>query len=190
MTLDLGKLPPAEYQGVRIHVHRVRVPALGQGGGETTVERDMVVHPGAVVILPILPGPRVVMIRNPRYAVGGELWELPAGTLGHADPAHPTEDPAACAARELIEETGYRAGRMTQLIGFYSAPGFCNEYLTAFLAQDLEFVGQAPDEGEAITAHPVDWTQAIAWARSGELRDAKTLATLLWAQCFLAQDWA
>jgi ADP-ribose pyrophosphatase len=129
------------------------------------------------------------MIRNRRYAVGDELWELPAGTLGCADPTCPTEDPAACAARELIEETGYRAGRLTRLNAFFSAPGFCNELLTAFLAEQLEFVGQSADEGESITAHAIDWHQALAWAQTGEIRDAKTLATLLWAQCFLAPHW-
>ncbi|HSW46678.1 MAG TPA: NUDIX hydrolase, partial [Phycisphaerae bacterium] len=90
-------------------------PSLGQ------VAREMVVHPGAVTILPLLSAEEVVLIHNTRFTVGRELLELPAGTLD------PPESPIDCAARELEEETGYVAGRLEPLCEFYTTPGFTDE---------------------------------------------------------------
>src|SRR5207249_563268 len=92
--------------------------------------RDVVLHPGAVVILPLLDGGRVVLLRNHRHAVGRELWEVPAGTL------EPPEPPEACAARELTEETGYRARKWTKLSEFYPSPGVLSEKMYLFAAED------------------------------------------------------
>lgn len=145
---------------------RVRLPT-----GRTT-ERMVVRHPGAVVILPLLPDGRIILVRQYRYAIGSDLWELPAGTL------EPGEDPATTARRELQEEAGYRPGRLTELGAFYSAPGFCSERLWAYLAADLTPARLAGDDDEEIECVALTLAEVMAWAAAGKLQDAKTLATL------------
>lgn len=139
-------------------------------------QRDFVAHPGAVVILPLLDDQRVVMIRNERFAVGQELWELPAGTL------EPQELPEKTAYRELIEETGYQAGRIEPLMNFFTSPGFCNELMYAFLAADLKQVGQALEENEKIQVEILGWKEILAMIKKGTICDGKTIATLLFYQ--------
>jgi len=140
--------------------------------------RELIVHPGAVVILPVLADGRFVMIRNERFATGGQLLELPAGTL------EPGEDPDNCAGRELEEETGYRAGRIQKLTMFYTSPGICDERMYVYAAYDLVPTAQNLDAGEEITVELVDAQQAYDWARDGAIEDGKTLATLLYFHCF------
>jgi ADP-ribose pyrophosphatase len=140
--------------------------------GREPVRRDVVVHPGAVVILPILDHRRIVLIRNYRYAVEEELWELPAGTL------EPDEAPIDTARRELQEETGYRAGTMTPLIEFYTSPGILNEWMHAFLATDLTQVGQDLQGSERIQVEVIDKDEVRRRLVEGELRDGKTIAVL------------
>ncbi|OIP34209.1 MAG: hypothetical protein AUK47_18130 [Deltaproteobacteria bacterium CG2_30_63_29] len=137
------------------------------------LRRGSIVHPGAVVILARREDGKFLLIRNTRRVLGHTLWELPAGTRDGA------EDPAACALRELREETGYAAKTLLPLGGFYSAPGFCTEYLFAFLAEDLEFVGQELDRGEQIEVYMRSEEELDEMLRGGELVDGKTLATLL-----------
>jgi ADP-ribose pyrophosphatase len=156
------------FKGRRIELRLVDVSLAGGG----TAERELVMHPGAVVILPIGPDGRVVLIRNQRYTVGEDLWELPAGTL------EPPESPAACALRELEEEAGYRAGTMTPLGQFYSTPGFCNEKLHAFVATDLVPCGQQLEPDENIRVELVPLATAKQMMQSGQIHDGKTLATL------------
>lgn len=141
-----------------------------QGG---SIRREVVAHPGAVVILPLLDPETIILIRNERYVVQQTLWELPAGTLEVG------EDPAACAARELIEETGYRAQKILPLLDFFSTPGFCNEFLYVYVAQDLEYVGQALDETEKIDVEPLSFSMALKMIQEGTIRDAKTICSLL-----------
>ncbi len=105
-----------------------RVYAQPQG---KTHHYDVVVHPGAVVILPVLADGRIVLIRNHRYTVEEELWELPAGTM------EPDESPVETAKRELEEEAGYSAGRLTLLAEYYTSPGFTTELMRAYLATEL-----------------------------------------------------
>ncbi|MBV8780714.1 MAG: NUDIX hydrolase, partial [Phycisphaerae bacterium] len=100
-------------------------------------DREVVVHPGAVVILPMLPDETVLLIRTRRYAIHETILELPAGTL------EPNENPMNCAGRELLEETGYLATKMTHLSSFYSSPGILSEKLHAYLATGLEQGEQA-----------------------------------------------
>ena len=168
------------HHGQRIDLYRVQVP----GSDGNNHERDFIEHPGAVVVLPLLdatPGSeQVVMIRNQRFAVGGELLELPAGTL---EPA--PETPESCAGRELIEEAGYAAGTLTELTTFYTTPGFCNEKMYAYLATDLTHVGQQLEANEQITAEVMPLTRVMELARSGALQDGKTLATLLFYTSFI-----
>lgn len=144
------------------------------------VERQVVVHGGSVVVLPLLGDGRVVMIRNSRFAVGEALWELCAGTLEEG------EDPARCAARELVEETGYEAARVDPLCGFYSCPGFCTEYLHCFLATGLRHVGQSLDETEKIEVHPLEIGRVLEMIRTGEVVDSKTIAAVLYWLAFRA----
>ena len=140
--------------------------------GEEPISRDVVVHPGAVVILPILDDHRVIMIRNYRHAVERELWELPAGTM------EPNEEPIDTARRELEEETGYRAGRLRPLMEFYTSPGILTERMYAFVATDLTPVGQKLQGGEQIVAEAVDLDDARRRLVDGEFRDGKTIAVL------------
>jgi len=143
--------------------------AVGDG---TSVQRELVVHPGAVVILALTGSNEVVLIRNTRFGVGEELWELPAGTL------EPSESPADCAARELCEETGYKAERIEPLAQFYSTPGFCTEQMHVFLARNLTAVGQALEPGEQIRVELVPLKDARAMMLKGEIVDGKTIAVL------------
>jgi ADP-ribose pyrophosphatase len=136
------------------------------------VTREVVVHPGAVVILPIVDPRHIVMIRNHRYTVEEELWELPAGT------AEPNEAPMETARRELEEEAGYRAGTMTPLTEFFTSPGVLTERMFAFVATDLQPVGQRLEPGERIVAEIVELDRARRWLIDGELRDGKTIAVL------------
>jgi len=154
-----------------LEVDRVRLP----GGGEAL--REVVRHRGAVVVLPLDPDNGVVLVRQHRYPTGEILLELPAGKLD------PGESPRACAIRELEEETGWRAGKTTELGWFYTTPGFSDEVLHAFAATELETsTGHDPDPDEAIEI--VTWTveQALEACRDGGIRDGKTIATLFQAR--------
>lgn len=138
---------------------------------------EFVRHNGAVVILPLLPGDRVVMIRNFRHAIGQELYELPAGTLDK-----PGEHPEEAAHRELEEETGYLAGRMAPLCRFYPSPGFMTEMLTAFVATDLRKAVQRLEPTERIIVEEMPIDTALEMVRSGKIIDGKTIIGLLrWA---------
>ena len=131
---------------------------------------DIVTHPGAVVLIPITSTNEIIFVKQWRRAVGKPLIELPAGTLELGEP------PAVCAGRELQEETGFRAKEIIPLGGFYSAPGFCTEYLHLFLARDLIPDPLPPDEDEAIDLLFLSLEAAEEMIESGEICDAKTLA--------------
>ena len=156
------------YKGKKIQfeVHRLE----NEDGVQT--RREVCVHNGAVVILPLLPDDHVLLIRNRRYAVGQVLIELPAGTLEKG------EDPINCAGRELLEETGYLAKRLQPIGSFFSSPGVLSEKLYAFAAYDLEHSTAALEEGEEIELLPVSYDRALEMALGGEIADAKTIATL------------
>jgi ADP-ribose pyrophosphatase len=136
-------------------------------------KREIVVHPGAVVILPFLPDGRVLLIRQRRYSVGLVLLELPAGTLEKG------EDPINCAGRELQEETGFLAGKILPIASFFSSPGILTEKMYAYAAYDLKQTAQALEEGEDIELAPVAYEQAVNMAAIGEIVDAKTICALL-----------
>src|SRR5271154_1480760 len=110
---------------------------------------ELVVHPGAVVILAFVDSTRILLIRNHRYTVGQGLLELPAGTLEKG------EDPMNCAGRELAEETGFIAGRLKPMFSFFRSPGILTEKMYAYIAYDLESSTQALEEDEEIELHPV-----------------------------------
>jgi ADP-ribose pyrophosphatase len=140
--------------------------------------RETVQHPGAVVILPILDDGSVCLIRNYRIAVGKTLLELPAGTL------EPPEEPIVTAGRELIEETGYRAGKLEKLTAFFMSPGILNERMHLFLATELTPGVMALEAGEEIEPQLLSWNDALALIADGKIEDAKTVAGLLFYDRF------
>ncbi len=163
-----------------VEVRRVRLP----DGREAT--REVVKHGGAVALVPVLDDGRVLLVRQFRSAVGEALLEIPAGTL------EPGEDPETCAARELEEETGHRAGRLERLFSSYLAPGYSSEMLHTFLALDLvrPIPGGAPhtDRDELVRVQAIPLREALGLIHSGALRDAKTICGLLLAGARLEQE--
>ena len=151
---------------------------------ETRHIREVVVHPGAVVVLAITNDDQVVLIRTKRYAVGQYLIELPAGTLEKG------EDPINCAGRELLEETGYLAGRLKPIGNFFTSPGILSEKMYAFVAYDLEQQKQALEEGEEIELQFATVDDAIDMIRRGEIHDGKTIAALLMYDRFMRRGGA
>jgi ADP-ribose pyrophosphatase len=138
------------------------------------VRRDVVIHPGAVAILPLLDANRVCLLRNRRPAVGEVLWEIPAGTL------EPGEAIELAAARELAEETGYRAGALEKCLEFFPSPGVLSERTHLFVARDLTPGAMRPEADEDLEPIVVPWSDALRWALDGTIRDAKTLVAVLW----------
>ena len=146
---------------------------VGTPGGKDKT-REIVRHPGACVVVPLLDDGRVCLIRNFRIAVAETLIELPAGTL------EPPELPAKTAERELIEETGYRAAKIDLLHAFYASPGFLDEKMHLYLATGLTAGQSAREEGEEIENLLVPFEQAVEMVFRGEIQDAKTIVGLLW----------
>lgn len=147
---------------------------LPTAGGKTKT-KEIVRHPGACVIVPLLDDGRVCLIKNYRVAVGETLVELPAGTL------EPPEPPEKTAERELIEETGYRAKKLEKLHEFYASPGFLDEKMHLYLATGLTAGETAREEGEEIENWLVPWDEAVKMVFERQIKDAKTIVGLLWA---------
>jgi ADP-ribose pyrophosphatase len=162
------------YTGKKV---RLEVHHLESDEGKRT-KREVAVHPGAVVIVPMIDDNTVLLIRNKRYAVDQILLELPAGTL------EPKEPPINCAGRELLEETGYLAKKLKPLASFYTSPGILSEKMHAFVAYDLQKKQAALEEGEEIELEPVPLGGAIQMIKNGEICDAKTIAALLMFERF------
>ncbi|MFO0880486.1 MAG: NUDIX hydrolase [Gemmataceae bacterium] len=160
-----------------VHVGRkiqVAIEEVEQPNGQR-IRRDIVLHPGAVAILPLVTPHSVCLLRNHRPAVGQTLWEIPAGTL---EPGEPHDQ---AALRELAEETGYRAGTLRKLHSFYPSPGVLSEATHLFVATDLTPGEMRLEPCEQIEPVVVDLAEALRWAMDGTIRDAKTLlALLLW----------
>lgn len=166
----MSKPPEILLTTSRFRVERVEQPLPGGG----TRAREVVRHPGAVVILPLLPEDRVCLIANYRVSVGQTLLELPAGTLEVG------EEPSRCAARELEEETGFRAERLEFVHAFYLSPGILDEKMHLFLATGLTAGPAQREPGEEIDNRIVAADEALALVARGEICDAKTLVGLLW----------
>lgn len=130
-------------------------------------------HPGAVVILPIAATGSILFLSQYRPAIGTTILELPAGTLEKG------EDPATCAAREVIEETGFAARELLPLGQLLPAPGFCNEVQWCFVARDLTPASAAADEDEVIEVVEVHVAELPALIASGRLYDGKSLGVLM-----------
>lgn len=146
--------------------------------GGITATREVIVHPGSVVVLPLLPDGRIVMIRQYRHAAGQYLWELVAG---HKEPG---ENPVAGARRELEEETGYTAKRITKLLDVYPSPGLLGEKMDIFLAEGLKKGIARPEADEHIIQRIMTLREIEDWIQSGKIRDAKSVAGILfYARC-------
>jgi folate-binding protein YgfZ len=149
------------------------VRVVEQCADGTRRDREVVLHPGSVVILPFVSSDSICLVEVVRTAVGATLLELPAGTLDRV------ESLADAAARELAEETGYRAGRLTAAGAFWMSPGILRERMHLFVAEDLTAGPQALEPGEQIQTRIVSWDEAVAMCRDGRIEDAKTIAAVL-----------
>lgn len=174
----MGVTPMERVRSEEIYRGRVvtlRRDTVRLGTGQE-LHREVIAHPGAVVVL-AEEGGQLLFVRQYRYAANESLLELVAGTL------EPGEEPSVTAGRELQEEAGYKAGRLTKLGEFYSAPGFCSELLHLYLAEELTPSRLPGDEDEEIEVERYSPAEALQLALNGQLRDAKTLAgVLLYAQ--------
>jgi len=144
----------------------------------TLHHRQIVRHPGAVTIIPMVDAGHICLIRNYRVSVDTSLVELPAGTR------EPDEAPDLTAHRELIEETGYEAGTLEPLRQFYLSPGILDERMHLFLATDLRHVGAQPEPGEEIENLVVPFAEALEMVHDGRIQDAKTIVGLLFYHTF------
>jgi ADP-ribose diphosphatase len=162
---------------VNLDVDTVRFPDGSTG------ELEMIRHPGAAAVVPLASDPNdadptLLLIRQYRYATGGEVLEIPAGRLS------PGEDPEACARRELLEEVGVTAGRIQRLTTIWTTPGFTDERIHLFWAAQLETGTAAREPDEFIEVVPTPLSQALVLIRDGEICDGKTVAAILYMAGF------
>ena len=160
------------YDGriISVDVDTVRFPDGSVG------ELEMVRHPGASAVVPVLKGgrdPQVLLIKQYRYAADGFVYEIPAGRLD------PGESPERCAARELQEETGYAAKRLRRLTTIYTTPGFTDERIHLFVAEGLSEGQSERERDEFLELSPVVLSEAVGMIRSGQIVDGKTVIALL-----------
>ncbi len=137
-------------------------------------DREVVRHPGGVVVLGELPDGRIPFVRQLRYPMDRPVLELPAGKIDRG------EAPEVSAAREMEEETGFRPVSLDLVCSFYSSPGFCDELLHLFFSDSLLPSGRKPEADEEIELEFYTLRQAVEMARRGEIPDAKTLVALFW----------
>ncbi|HUG81924.1 MAG TPA: NUDIX hydrolase [Bryobacterales bacterium] len=142
------------------------------------IEKHVLKHPGAVVVLARNASAEVLLIRQYRLPLRKAIWELPAGKVDRHEPRLRT------AKRELAEETGYRARHWRKLLEFHPAPGFCDERMTAYLAQDLTAGKAKPEPYEVIRPRWFAWDEVLEMIRRGRIHDAKTIATVLFVERF------
>lgn len=162
------------YRGRLLHVleDQVRLP------DGKPARREYVRHPGAAMMLPFLDERTVVLVRQFRYPLGRHFLEIPAGKVDAG------EEPLAAARRELVEECGYEAREWRRLATIHPCIGYSDEAIELFLARGLIHVGHAPDEEEFLEVVTMDFAEALAQVRAGEITDQKTVVGLLWADKF------
>ena len=157
------------FQGKLLDVRRDTVVLPN---GKTGI-REWINHPGAICCIPLLPTGQIGLIRQYRYSVREEMIELPAGKLNQG------ENPKKCALRELEEEIGYRANKLTFLINIHPAIGFANEKMWLFLAEDLVKTEPSLDDDEFLELMPTSLEDAIGLIWAGKITDVKTIIGLL-----------
>ena len=165
------------YKGrvLDLRLERIRLP------NGNTCELELIRHPGAAAVVPLDVENRVLLVRQYRHATGGWLLEVPAGKLDQGEP------PEACAAREVEEETGFRAGRLLPMGWIWTTPGFTDEKIWLYLAFDLEPTRQSLQADEALTVERCPLDLAVEMAARGEILDGKSICSLLRAPHFLPQ---
>ena len=163
------------YQGRVFGLRRDEV--LEPSGLRTT--REVITHPGSVVVLPVLPNGRIVMVRQYRHATRRYLWELVAGRK------EPGETPKQGAARELLEETGYRAKRYKVFLDVFPTQGFLEERMYLLLAEGLTAGEAQPEEDEKIEVRAFQLKELKQTIKSGRMHDAKSIAGILYYLTFL-----
>jgi ADP-ribose pyrophosphatase len=166
----------AVYKGPVFGIRRDEV--IEPSGVRAT--REVITHPGSVVVLPVLPDGQILLIQQYRHATRQYLWELVAGRMD------PGETPKVAAARELIEETGFRAKRMRVFLDVFPTPGFLEERMFILLAEGLTAGEAEPEEDEKIVSRAYSRKQLEGMMRGGKLRDAKSIAGILYYFRFLA----
>ena len=157
------------YQG---RIVRLDLDDLEVGGYR--FQRENLIHPGAAAVVPVLGNGDLVLVRQFRYALKRRILEIPAGTLERG------ERPAACARRELIEEAGFRAGRLRRLGVCYPVPGYSTERITIFVATRLQPCPSCPERDEQMSVHRLSQRQVLRCLRDGGIVDAKSLIGLLY----------
>ncbi|MFH1493417.1 MAG: NUDIX hydrolase [Pseudomonadota bacterium] len=163
------------YRGGLLHVKEDRVQ-LPNG---QSARREYILHPGAVVIIPLLANGQVVMERQFRYPLNRDLYELPAGKLDAGETA------LLCGQRELLEETGYSAANWRYVATIHPCIGYSNESMSLFLAQDLTEGVHQRDGDEFLEVFTVSLSEALEWVRIGRITDVKTVIGLFWAEKIL-----
>ena len=141
-------------------------------------KREVIEHPGAACILPMLDDDTVLMVEQWRIGARKALLEIPAGTLDEG------EDPMACAARELEEETGYKAGKLEHLFTMYPSPGILDEKMFIFMARDLTKTQTNFDEDEQINLKPMSFRDLRIQLKANNIKDGKTIAALGYLMVF------
>jgi len=159
---------------INVRVDQVLVP------NGNKADREIVEHLGGVCIIAIADNNKILLVEQFRKPIEGNLLELPAGKL------EKDEDSLECAKRELIEETGYRAGSIEFLFSFYTSPGYSDELIHLYGASNLEEVGVDPDEDEIIINHMIEQKEIIKMINMGKIKDSKTIVGLLY---YLAGDF-
>ena len=142
--------------------------------------REVITHPGSVVVLPILPGKKILLIHQYRHATRQYMWELVAGRIDAG------EAPKRAAARELMEETGYRAKKLKIFLDVFPTPGFLEERMYILIAEGLTAGEARPEEDERITAKAFTHKEVEKMIRTNKIRDAKTIAGVLYYLRFIA----
>jgi ADP-ribose pyrophosphatase len=162
------------YDGRLFKVTKVTL----QNSAGKEVKRDVIEHPGAACIIPMLDEQTVLLIEQWRIGAKRALWEIPAGTLD------PGEDPLACAARELEEETGYKAGKLEHLFTMFPSPGILDEKMYIFIATELSQGKQSFDDDEEITIKPFTFKDLRIQLKANNIKDGKTIAALGYLMVF------
>ncbi len=163
------------YNGKIINVRKdtVQLP-----NGKTAL-RELIAHPGGVGVIAVDENKDVFMVTQYRIAAKSDMLEIPAGKMEYG------EDPLECGSRELVEETGYKAKNFIHLGEYYATPGYCEEKLNIYLAQDLEFVGQNLDEGEFLNVKKYSLDELYQMVMDNKIYDAKTAIAILKAKAIL-----